>query len=77
MYGQKKNFRGIIIEPTPFQYKKLQLSEIEIQRGNGVPIAGTPIDTTKNTHLFYNTIFALGFTRGGIGIEMADFEANH
>ena len=53
------------------------MSTIEIQRGNGVPIAGTPIDTTKNTRLFYNTICALGFTKGGNGIEMSDFEENH
>ena len=53
------------------------MSKIEIQRGNGVPIAGTPIDTTKNTRLFYNTICALGFTKGGNGIEMSDFEENH
>ena len=53
------------------------MSKIEIQRGNGVPIAGTPIDTTKNTRLFYNTICALGFTKGGNGVEMSDFEENH
>ena len=53
------------------------MSKIEIQRGNGVLIAGTPIKTTKNTRLFYNTICALGFTRGGNGIEIADFESNH
>ena len=74
---RNKFFRGSTIECTPFQYKKFQLSKIEIQRGNGVPIAGTPIDTTKNTRLFYNTICALGFTKGGNGIEMNDFEENH
>ena len=77
MYGQKQVFRGSTIECTPFQYKKFQLSKIEIQRGNGVPIAGTPIDTTRSTRLFYNTICALGFTKGGKGIEMNDFEENH
>ena len=70
---RNKFFRGSTIECTPFQYKKFQLSEIEFQRGNGVPIAGTPIDTTKNTRLFYNTICAFGFTKGGNGIEMSDF----
>ena len=74
---RNKFFRGSTIESTPFQYKKFQLSKIEIQRGNGVPIAGTPIDRTKNTRLFYNTICALGFTKGGNGIEMTDFEENH
>ena len=74
---RNKFFRGSTFENTPFQYQKFQLSKIEIQRGNGVPIAGTPIDTTKNTRLFYNTICALGFTRGGNGIEITDFEENH
>ena len=74
---RNKFFRGSTFENTPFQYQKFQLSKIEIQRGNGVPIAGTPIDTTKNTRLFYNTICALGFTRGGKGIEITDFEENH
>ena len=74
---RNKFFRESTIECTPFQYKKFQLSKIEIQRGNGDPIAGTPIDTTQNTRLFYNTICALGFTKGGNGIEMNDFEENH
>ena len=74
---RNKFFRESAIECTPFQYKKFQLSKIENQRGNGVSIAGTPIDTTKNTRLFYNTICALGFTKGGNGIQMSDFEENH
>ena len=74
---RNKLFRGSTFENTPFQYQKFQLSKIEIQRGNGVPNAGTPIDTPKNTRLFYNTICALGFTRGGNGIEITDFEENH
>lgn len=74
---RNKYFRGSTFECTPFRYQKFQLSKVEIQRGNGVPIAGTPIDTTKNARLFYNTICALGFTKGGNGIQMADFEDNH
>ena len=72
-FGMVRNkfFRGSTIECTPFQYKKFQLSKIETQRGNGVPIAGTPIDTTKNT------ICAFDFTKGGNGIEVSDFEENH
>ena len=73
---RNKFFRGSTFENTPFQYQKFQLSKIEIRRGNGVPFAGTPIDTTKNTRLFYNTTCALGFTRGGNGIEITDFEEN-
>ena len=71
---RNKFFRGSTFENTPFQYQKFRLIKIEIQRGNGVPTAGLPIDTTKNTRLFYNTICALPFTRGGNGIEITDFE---
>ena len=71
---RNKFFPGSTIESTPFQYKTIHLSKIEIQRGNGVPIAGTAIDTTKNTRLLYNTIYALGFTKCGNEIELADFE---
>ena len=74
---RNKFFRGSTIECTPFRYKKFNLSKVEIQRGNGVPIAGTPIRTTNCTRLFYNTICALGFATGGNGIGMADFEDDH
>ena len=33
--------------------------------------------TRPKTRLVYNTICALGFTKGGNGIEMSDFEENH
>ena len=72
-----KFFRGPANESTPFQDKIFRLSKIEIQRGKGVPFAGAPIDTMKNTRLFYNTVCALGFKREGIGIKMTHFEANH
>ena len=70
-------FRGATFENTPFNYQKFQQSKIEFQHGNGVPIAGTPVDTTKNTRLFYNTICALGFARDGNGIEITNFEEKH
>ena len=63
-------FRGSTFENTPFQYQKFQLSKIEFQRGNGVPIASTLIDTTKNTPLFYNTICALGSTREAMELKL-------
>ena len=37
----------------------------------------TRIDTIKNFRLSYNTICVLGFTKGGNGIEISDFEENH
>ena len=70
-------FRGLTIECTLFRYKNFQFINIENKQSNGVPSSGTPIDTTKNTRLFYNTICALGFTRGGNGIKMSDSEGNH
>ena len=73
----RNKFFGGSIDCTPFQYKKFQLSKTEFRRGNGVPIAGTPIDTTKNTRLLCNTICAFGFTKSGNGIKMSDFEENH
>ena len=53
------------------------MSESEIQRGNGVLIAGTPIHTTESTRLLYKTFCAPGFTKAGNGKEMSDFEENH
>ena len=46
-------------------------------RGNGLPIAGTPLDTSNDTRLFYNTITALGFERGGNGITLEDYQENN
>ena len=71
------HFRGTTIASTPFSYGKFGLQKVEIQRGNGVPIAGTPMDTGNSTRLYYNIISALGFNRSGNGILMQDFEDNH
>ena len=74
---RNSHFRGTTIASTPFSYGKFGLQKVEIQRGNGVPIAGTPMDTGNSTRLYYNTISALGFNRSGSGILMQDFEDNH
>ena len=67
------NFRGSL--PTdPFHYIKFGLTRLEISRGNGLPIAGTPVDTRNNTRLYHNTLTALGFKNGGNGIELDDFD---
>ena len=49
---KKKFFRGSLSECTPFRCKKFNFSKVEIQRGSGVPIAGTPRRTTKCTRFF-------------------------
>ena len=45
---------------NPFHYEKLQLNEIIVYR-NGLPIAGTPVSTTDNKRIYYNTLEALDF----------------
>ena len=74
---RNSHFRGTTIASTPFPYGIFGLKKVEIQRGNGVPIAGTPMDTGNGTRLYYNTISALGFNRIGNGNLMQDFEDNH
>ena len=66
-------FRGSY-STNPFDYQKFDLERIEIVRGNGLPIAGTPIDTEDNTRLYYNTMTALGFKNGGNKISLDGFE---
>ena len=38
-------FRGTTTASTPFSYEKFDLQKVELLRGNGLPIAGTPLDT--------------------------------
>ena len=66
-------FRGSLTT-NPFDYQKFDLKRIEILRGNGLPIAGTPIDTEHNTRLYYNTLTALGFQNGGNNFSLEDFQ---
>ena len=61
-------FRSTALNYSPFSYQKFNLQRVEVQRGNGVPLAGTPIDTSNNVRLYYNTFTALGFTKNGNGI---------
>ena len=70
-------FRGTTTASTRFSYKKFDLQKVKSLRGNGLPIAGTPLDTSNDTRLFYNTISALGFERGGNGITLEDYQDNH
>ena len=70
-------FRGTTLASTPFRYEKFSLRKVELQRGNGLPIAGTLLDTTNNSRLYYNVITALGFERSGNGITLDEYEDNH
>ena len=61
---------------NPFHYQKFQLSEIIVYR-NGLPIAGTPVSTTDNKRLYYNTLEALDFLKkNSHGISLANYH-NH
>ena len=70
-------FRSTPLNHSPFPYQKFGVQRVEIQRGNGVPLTGTPLDRSNNVRLYYNTITALGFTKSGNGIRLEDFEDNH
>ena len=57
-----------------FLYNKFKIERIEIIRGSGLPIAGTPIDTENNVRIYHNTLKALGFKNGGNKISLEDFD---
>ena len=61
---------------NPFHYQKFRLNEIIVYR-NGLPIAGTPISTTDNKRIYYNTLEALDFVfNNSHGISLANY-INH
>ena len=61
---------------NPFHYQKFNLNEIVIYR-NGLPVVGTPISTTSDQRVYFNTLEALDFLdKGGHGIPLADYP-NH
>ena len=60
----------------PFHYQKFQLNEIIVYQ-NGLPIAGTPVSTTDNKRIYYNTLEILDFVFGNShGISLANYR-NH
>ena len=60
---------------NPFLYQKFGLREITIYR-NGFATAGTPMSTTDNKRLYYNSMSALAYVENGHGIPLSEF-ANH
>ena len=71
-----EQFRGTR-DTDPFHYQQLRLQRMEITRGNGVPIPGTPLDMRNGRmRAYYNTICSLGFSSscGGNGIAIKNFE---
>ena len=61
---------------NPFHYHKFQLNEIIVYR-NGLPIPGTPVSTTDNKRVYFNTLEALDFVfNNSHGISLANYH-NH
>ena len=61
---------------NPFHNQKIQLNEI-IDFRNGLAIAGTPVSTTDNKRIYYNTLEALDFVlKISHGISFASYQ-NH
>ena len=57
---------------NPFSYRKFDLNEI-INYRNGFATAGTPMSTTDNKRLYYNSMAALAYVENGHGISLSDF----
>ena len=61
---------------NPFHYQKFNLSQIVVYR-NGQPIVGTPVSTTFNHRVYFNTLEALDFLdKSGHGITLDNYP-NH
>ena len=59
-----------------FHYRKFNLSPIVVYQ-NGQPIVGTPVSTTVNHRIYFNTLEALDFLdKGGQGITLDNY-CNH
>ena len=61
---------------NPFHYQKFNLSQIVVYR-NDQPIVGTPVLTTYNHRIYFNTLEALEFLdKGGHGKTLDNY-SNH
>ena len=69
------NFKGVK-DTNPFHYSSFGLNKIELLRGGGMPIGGTPVDISNKTRLYHNTLAALGFGNSSNGIKLSEFD-NH
>ena len=70
----KEDFLGNNMQ-NPFHFQKFDLEQIYIYR-NGLPVADSPISTTDNKRLYFNTISDLAYNDNGYGISLSDYP-NH
>ena len=61
---------------NPFHYQKFNLSQIVVYR-NGQPIVGTPVSTTFNHRIYFNTLEALDFLDKSVQGITLDNYPNH
>ena len=60
---------------NPFHFQKFDLAQTFIYC-NGLPVADSPISTTDNKRLYFNTISDLAYIDNGHGISLSDYP-NH
>lgn len=58
---------------NPYDYQKFGLRSITIYK-NGVPTAGTPLDTVDNKRAYNDSLNALAFGKESHGIPLSEFE---
>ena len=61
---------------NPFSYQKFDLNEIIIYR-NGFATAATPMSTTDDKRLYYNSMAFLAYVENGHGISLTDFPEHY
>ena len=77
MHGRKLPLSQYNLESIDILIPKIGVQRVEIQRGNEVPLARTPRDTSNYVKLYSNAITALECTESGNGIRLEVFEDNH
>ena len=60
---------------NPISFRKFDLEQIYIYR-NGLPVADSPISTSEDKRLYFNTISDLVYIDNGHGISLTDYP-NH
>ena len=60
---------------NPFNFRKFDLEQIYIYR-NGLPVADSPISTSDDKRLYFNTISDLAYIDNGHGISLTEYP-NH
>ena len=59
---------------NPFHFRKFILEQICIYR-KGLPVADSPINTTDEIRLYFNTMSDLGYFDNGDGIKLSEYSS--